>query len=460
MAKTISQRISLEGSEDVKKALEALSAAAAKSAEEVQKASNTGADGFTKTGEAAATAAEGIAKTSEASQQAGGELKQVAQAADKTSESFRGISLESVKTGAEIAKIGAETAQTGNKIERALIHHDSLVQSIVKLGLHASSAVRSLELLGLALGPIAITLGVIGGVAVGAGVALVALEKAATAAAKGYEALNHQLQMLAQTSGTSFESLQKGSAAFEQMGIKSETARQAVVKLDETMKSFDTGAKIKETTDKLIQSEKELLEAKQRADEAGGARMSFNEKMRLLDINKQLENSTTNLGKANEELGTKQSAFATLAEKAAKGRRLDEGCRIDCEIERGEGQDRGRTASVREHHRQCRNAQGRPRLRQASRVFRRGRRPHPPLWRRSRQDPRPVQEAGNIRRADRPRGQQVVRPDAHQRSGRRECLDKAGPGMVQHDLCADRRGHQFDLERHQSGVHQLCGGVS
>jgi hypothetical protein len=308
---TIKQTITLEGSEEIKKALEALGKAAENAAKSVQQSAG-GADGFDKVGAAAEKAAEGIGKTAQASQQAEAQLTATGKAAENTAGSFSNVSLQSVKTAAEIAKLGAEIALVGVKITKAVTAHDGLVVSLAKMGLHTVTAARNFELLAAALGPVGIAIGSIGIAIGGVAIGLVALEKAATAAAKGYEKLNHELQVLAQTSGTPFESLQQGAQALEGMGIKSETARNAVAKLDQTLKDFDTGAKLKESADKLLQSEKELLQLAEKVDAAGGRRITFNERVRLLDINKQLESSTTNLQKVNEEFGTKGAEHAKL----------------------------------------------------------------------------------------------------------------------------------------------------
>jgi hypothetical protein len=312
--KTISQKITLEGGDEIRKALEQLAQAATDSAAKIQQASEAGASGFTDTGAAASEAAqglaaagqagdkaaEGIGNAAEASNTAAEGLQQTAQAADQASESYKNISVESAKAAAELIKLGLEIVQVGADIGLAVTGHENLIRSLSKLAFGANSTTKALGILAEIIGPTATGFIVAGTAVAAAAVGLKALETAAAAAADQYEKLNHQLQTLAQTSGTSFSSLQTGAAALEQIGIKSETARAAVVKLDETLKDFDAGEKIKASANAALEAEKKLLEAQFAVQAAGGPQAALNASQRLIEINKQLGTATTDRAKLDE----------------------------------------------------------------------------------------------------------------------------------------------------------------
>jgi hypothetical protein len=324
--KTISQKITLEGGDEIRKALEQLAQAATDSAAKIQEASKAGASGFTDTGAAATQAAEGLAaagqagdqaaegldKAAEASNTATEGLQQTAQAADQASESYKNISVESAKAAAELIKLGLEIVQVGADIGLAVTGHESLIRSLSKLAFGANSTTRALGLLAEIIGPTATGFIVAGTAVAAAAVGLKALETAAAAAADQYEKLNHQLQTLAQTSGTSFSSLQTGAAAFEQIGIKSETARGAVVKLNDTLKDFDAGEKIKASANAALEAEKKLLEAQFAVQAAGGPQAPIDASQRLIEINKQLGAAISDRAKLDEAV-TKASEERTKA---------------------------------------------------------------------------------------------------------------------------------------------------
>jgi hypothetical protein len=324
--KTISQKITLEGGDEIRKALEQLAQAATDSAAKIQQASEAGASGFTDTGKAATTAAEGLAAAGEAGDQAAGGignaaeasttaaegLRQTAASADEASKSYSNLSLESAETAAKLIKLGLEIAKVGAEIGLAVTRHESLTKALVKLAFQANSTTKALGILAEIIGPTAVGLTVAGTAVAAAAVGLTILEKTATAAAKGYEELNHQLQTLAQTSaGTSFESLQKGSAALEQIGIKSETARSAVIKLDETLKDFDAGDKIKASTQAALEAEKALIEARLSAGQAGDPEGQWRAAQRIAEIKRQLTTETNSQAAAEETVKKAAEASAT-----------------------------------------------------------------------------------------------------------------------------------------------------
>jgi hypothetical protein len=304
--KTISQKITLEGGDEIRKALEQLAQAATDSAEKIQQASEAGASGFTDTGKAAETAAEGINNAAEASTAAAEGLQQTAEAAGQAAESYKNISVESAKAAAELIKLGLEIVQVGADIGLAVTGHESLIRSLAKLAFGANSTTKALGILAEIIGPTAVGVTVAGASIAAAAVGLTVLEKAATAAAKGYEELNHQLQTLAQTSGVSFSSLQTGAAAFEQIGIKSETARQAVVKLNDTLKDFDPGDKIKDSAQKALEAERDLIKAQLDAQAAGGKEAPITAYQRLYEINVRLQQAASDRAKT-EDAVTKAS---------------------------------------------------------------------------------------------------------------------------------------------------------
>jgi hypothetical protein len=370
---TISQRITIEGGDDVKKQLEDIGKAGEKSVKQIQDAAQGGGDGFTKVAEAASKAAdafagigaaaeqigarlseltgsfaglsaavsalaetaqasfagaadatdkfgtavgqvadkltqieaeggkaaEAIQTVSVASQQATANLQQSTQAADNSSKSYAGLGLAAVRTGASVVSAGASVAGAAT--------------GVATLGVSAIGAAAQVGTFALVLGRV--LLGAVGAAVVG----IEALSSAAQGFANKYQVLNQQLQALAQTSGTSFESLQKGSQALEAMGIKAETARSAVLKLDEQLKGFDVGAKLKESADKLLETEKALLEAQLAVDAAGGKRAPYDAAARLVDINRQLEAATSERAKAEEAASKASEArAAALANDLAR----------------------------------------------------------------------------------------------------------------------------------------------
>lgn len=164
---------------------------------------------------------------------------QTSQAADQATESVSRFNLEAVKSGSEIAKNFADIGLKVVEIRNAL-QHRGIIRSLLGI---ASAATKTARAVGL-LSPEFALLGTgIAGVTVSLGAAVVAFEaaeKAATKFASGTEKINNTLQTLAATTGKSFDELQRGEAAFEQIGIKAETFREVIAKVGDTLNATDT----------------------------------------------------------------------------------------------------------------------------------------------------------------------------------------------------------------------------
>lgn len=283
MAEKISVQIALEGGDKVEKQLGGIADAGQEMAA-----------GLTKAGEASSTTAQEVEKTGEA--------------ADKAAESFRGLTLETVKTSSEIAKNVAEIAKQGVEIGLTIQRHRGWIGELLHLASSANTAVKAIGLftpelaaMGTALVP------VVGGIAAVV-VGFEVLEKAATKAAKGYEQLNHSLQTLASNTEQSFDSLQRGQAAFGQLGISADKFGGIITKISETLGSFDP--KVQETFNQLLESEKAMLEAQIKLQDLGGSRVALGTYERLAQITQQLELATGDLAKAEADAAAKADAFA------------------------------------------------------------------------------------------------------------------------------------------------------
>jgi hypothetical protein len=295
MVDKISVQIALEGGDEVAKQLADIGKA--------------GDEAFAGVNEAGTTAAEGIAKAGEASQTTAEQFNTVQGSADKASESLRGVSLETVKTSAEILKLTAEIAKTGVEIGLVVARHRTLAQSLLHLARGANTAVKAIGLLAPELTAAAVAIAPVVVAVAGAVVAFEAIEKAVTAAASAYEKLNNSLQTLAKDTGQSFNSLQQGQAAFEQLGIGAEKYRDIITKISEV----DVGSKIKESTDAALEAEKKLIELRQKSE---GRELTFAEAGRLQEINDLLgtvTGSEKTLGEARDNAAkTSANSLATL----------------------------------------------------------------------------------------------------------------------------------------------------
>lgn len=197
-------------------------------------------------GKAGETMAAGITQAGDASQTTGAGFDALIAATDrltdatnKAIEAHSKLSLETVKTTAEIAKYTVEIGLAGVEIVQAVRHHDTLIQSLIKLAGITNTTVKAVSLLTPELALVGVTIGsTVAAVAAGA-VAFEAAEKVITKFAAGTEKINNTLQTLAATSGESFDKLQNGEAAFEQIGIKAETFRSTIAKVQETLAGTD-----------------------------------------------------------------------------------------------------------------------------------------------------------------------------------------------------------------------------
>ena len=221
MAEKISVQIALEGGAEVEKQLADIGETGAKAFDDVKQAGTTAADGIAKAGDASQKTAEG--------------LDQIEGSAASAAESLSHVSLESIKTGAEIAKVGLEITKLGVEIGLAVARHRTLAQSLLHMVSGASTAVKAIGLLAPELIAVAAAIAPVAVAVAGAVVAFEAIEKAATKAAAGFEKINHSLQMLSTETGQSFNSLQQGQEAFEQLGIKAEAFGGIIRKATETM---------------------------------------------------------------------------------------------------------------------------------------------------------------------------------------------------------------------------------
>ena len=255
---TISTRIVLEGGDELLKQLKELGKAGQQSLDQISKAADD--VGFKKLGEAGASAADGIAKAGEASQQTAKDIDRVKASTDKASESFKASS-EDVKNYAEALKAVASTAATVFDVVQKARGADPLAKTLLKLAESISPVSTAFKLLGPVLGTTAVLAGSTV-VAIGAlAVALNELGRAAVAVAGPYEKFTHDLQMLAQSSGQSLDSLQRGEALFGQIGLSAEKFRSTVSKVGEELGKLDVSGELKKSADAIVAANKKVLEA-------------------------------------------------------------------------------------------------------------------------------------------------------------------------------------------------------
>jgi hypothetical protein len=222
MADKISVQIALEGGDQVEKQLTGIG-----------KAGETMAAGISQAGEASQTTSSGFDALIEAT-------NKLTEATTKATEAHSALSLETVKTSAEIAKLAAEIGLAGVEIVQAVRHHNTLIQTLIKLAGITNTTVKAVSLLTPELALVGVTIGSTAAAVAAGAVAFTAAEAAITKFASGTEQTNHTLQTLAATSGESFDKLQLGEAAFEQIGIKAETFRGTIAKVQETLAATDT----------------------------------------------------------------------------------------------------------------------------------------------------------------------------------------------------------------------------
>lgn len=341
---TISQRISIEGGDDIRKQLEALAKAAAAAFAQIQgavekievdpkteqafadlaaagsklaeqfgglaKVASDTAPEIEETGKAAATAAEGFAKLGDEGGKAaegitavGDASKQSAANTEKAATGYADLALNVVRTGAAVGSTAAGFASAG--------------AATATLGVQTVTAAASVGTLALGLGS---TLFAAIGVAVGAlGVLGAALERIAFDNARLSNTLDH-LALTTRGIGQSFGSLQVGQAAFAQIGISAEKFRSVIAGIAKDMESFKPdeviAASTKQITDatrQLLVAEKALLELqiKREAEDITASRAPFAAAQRILEITEQLKASTADLADTEKAAATAREAKAT-----------------------------------------------------------------------------------------------------------------------------------------------------
>jgi hypothetical protein len=217
MAEKISVQIELVGGAEVEQQLAAIGEAGQKAFDQINKAADQVE--IEKVGEAGQTAAAGIDQVATASDRAGEEI---------------------TKTGDAANQVMQALAQLGQAIARVAVDHETLIRTLFRLNGAFSTASRVVAAFTPELALVGVTVGSTAA-AVAAGVlAFEALEKVATKLAASTEKLNNTLQTLAATSGQSFDNLQRGEAAFGQIGISAETFRGTIAKISETLAGTDT----------------------------------------------------------------------------------------------------------------------------------------------------------------------------------------------------------------------------
>lgn len=276
----ISQRITLEGGDDIRAKLQELARvaaaafreiesaagkvkvdpAAAKSFEELSSVTSKLAEEFNKLGDGASTTAPAIEKTGIAAGAASGEFNKLAeseakvvdglsqiadasrQVAEPVKESAEGAGLAYANFGLQVVKTGAAVAQAGASIATA-------GSSVAGVGLQAVTAAASVGTFALSLGStlvsaIAVAIPALAGVA-----------KSLAAIATGDAKVTAALQDLERSTkgiGLNFENLQRAQAALEQVGISAETARKIIGGLAKEVASIKPDdAKLKELENTL-----------------------------------------------------------------------------------------------------------------------------------------------------------------------------------------------------------------
>ena len=257
-SKIINMEISLQGSEEIRKNLEALASAGEKAFEQISKSADKVE--LDKLSASSETAAGGLAKVGDAGQKTSEQLDKVQQSTDKASDSMSKLS-ESLQAAKEAAGLIKELIGIGIEIEKAVTKTNILTNVLKELAKQAIHVPQAFALLNPTLATTAVVLGTTAVVTVAAAKGLEALGKAALAAAGPYDKLNHDLQMLAQSSGQSFESLQRGEALFAQLGIKAEEFRSIVGKVAAELEKTDVGDALKKSQDSIVEANKKVLEA-------------------------------------------------------------------------------------------------------------------------------------------------------------------------------------------------------
>jgi len=354
---TISQRISIEGGDDVRKALEELGKAASDAFKQIADAgekvkldpeTQKSFDGLV---EASSKLADQFTELGKTASQAAPEIEKVGEGATKADEGFAALGESGTKAAAAISsvsdaseKAADDTAKAGDAANKSSEGYANLTLNVIKTGAAIVSAGGSIASAGTAtaslaaqtvtaaaaVGTFAISLGSVLVPAVLAAVGVVgklgsALADMATTDAKLSDVLEHTSRATKDI-GESFTKLQVGQAAFEQMGVSGARFRDIMVKIAEALgPSFDPGAAIKASadnitaaTDKALLAEKALLEARIQLSKVDhGPPLPFTE-MRLLDINRELLEQTKELAVARKAADAAATASSDADKEKAK----------------------------------------------------------------------------------------------------------------------------------------------
>jgi hypothetical protein len=295
---TISQRISLEGSEDILKKLEEIGKIGAAAFEQIKSAAEKmrvdaqldktaeAADGLVTAGSELVKQFDALA---EAASQTDKELKQVGDVADKVGEGLGKIAADGAKAAEAITAVGdaskqasTEVVKSGDAAEKSSTSYVELGLSAVRTGAavvtagagvsQAGTAVASLgvQTIGAtaAVGTLAISLGSVLVGAIGAAVGAIgllgeALASIASSDAKLSAALDRTAQKTQQI-GQGFSELQVGQAAFEQIGISAEKFRTVMGNIASDLASFNPFKAITESIDKIPDAARAALEAEKK----------------------------------------------------------------------------------------------------------------------------------------------------------------------------------------------------
>ncbi len=367
---TISQRISIEGGDDVRKALEELGKAASDAFKQIADAgekvkldpeTQKSFDGLV---EASSKLADQFTELGKTASQAAPEIEKVGEGATKADEGFAALGESGTKAAAAISsvsdasqKVVDDTAKAGDAANKSSEGYANLTLNVIKTGAAIVSAGGSIASAGTAtaslaaqtvtaaaaVGTFAISLGSVLVPAVLAAVGVVgklgsALADMATKDAKLSDVLEHTSRAT-EDIGESFTKLQVGQSAFEQMGVSGARFQEIIVKIAEVLGSFDPGAAIKASADKIaaaadkaLEAEKRLLEvqvARAKTDVLQPSNLIFSQQ-RILDITKQLEQANNDLAEAE-----KAQAAANDAKAKATANNLENIVKLIKQVEDG-----------------------------------------------------------------------------------------------------------------------------
>jgi hypothetical protein len=319
---TISQRISIEGGDDIRKQLEALAKAASSAFAQIEDAASKAqidpqtqkaVDGLVaafgdltqasaktappleQVGEAATAAGEGLGKAAEESAKAAEGIAKTGDAAEKSSTSYANLALNVVRTGAAVGSAAASVASAGT--------------ATAALGVQAVTAAAAVGTFALSLGSVFV--GAIGAAVAGLGILAAALERIAFDDARLSDTLDH-LATKTRDIGQSFTDLQVGQQAFGQIGISAEKFRSVIANIAKELEGFKPGEafeasanKIRGATIELLEAEKALLQVQiAKSAFSGDAERRVQEVERLLEVAKKtddLADAEKRLAKARED---------------------------------------------------------------------------------------------------------------------------------------------------------------